>query len=98
MVSLTLVAGEEEGLVLHDAAAKGPAVLAVAGLRLLAGVQRRVTEPHRPGLQVLVGEVIEPGSAVGIAAALGPQVDRGSAGQPLLRAHAAGDDINLVDR
>src|SRR6478609_9014708 len=98
MVPRALVADEEEGLVLRDRAAGGPAELVVAGLGLLAGVQRGVTEPHRPGLQVLVAEALETGSVECIGAALGPQVDRGSAGQPLLGAHAAGDDVDLLDR
>ena len=59
MVADGLVADEVERLVLLDRPADGPAELVVALLRLVAGVQRRVVEPHRPGFQMLVREIFE---------------------------------------
>ena len=98
VVSGGLVADEEEGLVLRDGTSDGAAELVVARLRLVAGVQGDVAKPHRPRLQVLVGVMLERRSVDGVGSTPGLQIDGRPAGEALLRVHAVGDDVDLLDR
>ena len=98
VVADRLIADEVKDLVLLNRPSDGAAELVVTHLRLVAGVQRSIVEPHRPGFQVLVGEILEARSVKGIGSALGRHVDRGAAGEALLGVHAVGHDVHFLDR
>ena len=97
VISNRLVADEVEGLVLPDRPSDGPAELVVALVWFGSCIQRRVVEPHRPRFQMLVREIFESRSVHRVRSAASLDVDRRTAGEPLLRVEAASDDVDFLN-